>query len=84
MSKLTYTEKNNELYTNTTYYKTTFNNIILGSLIMTEDGFYKWFPTDFNGSCIEEWVLLDIANKLKELNKDINKNIKDYFQNKEK
>lgn len=75
MSKLTYN-------TNDTGYGISFNNINLGDLVYLEDGFYHYFPINYKSSCISSWVLKDIANKLDELNKPYEEEIKKYFNSK--
>ena len=46
------------------------NEISLGEFRQLEDGFYNWFPSNFNGSCMSSWVLKEIYEKLESLNKD--------------
>lgn len=74
MSKLTYI-KCGEFPS----YTVKFNTVLLGSLRTVEDGFYYWFPTEFEGSCVAAWVIRDISNKLDELNKEWNEIIEKEF-----
>ena len=60
-------------------YTIDFNKIELGEFVMLEDGYYSWFPPYFNGSCLDQWVILDIGNKLVELNRDWDNKIKEEF-----
>jgi hypothetical protein len=75
MSKLTFNEisKNN--------IEISFNKIGLGSLILLENGYFNWFPTNFNGSCIDKWVLIQIVEKLNELNRDYENQLNENFKN---
>lgn len=52
----------------------------LGRLIQSDDGFYYWFPCDFEGGCISNWVLKVIYDKVEELNKEWNQIIENEFK----
>lgn len=70
MTKLTYTSG---IYNS---FAVSFNNISLGELIIDDDGYYVWYPSQKYGY-LEAWVLKDIANKLEELNKPWDDKIKE-------
>lgn len=65
MSNLTYTPIGNNESLNVS-----FKNLSLGELIITEDGFYNWFPINDRKGYLSSWILKDIAAKLDELNSD--------------
>lgn len=44
------------------------NGVYVGDLVQDVDGFYKWWPTKGNGY-IDEWFLLCMYQRLKEMNK---------------
>jgi hypothetical protein len=75
MSKLTFTEisKSN--------IEVSFNKINLGSLICIEDGFFYWFTPNFKGTCIANWALIQIIDKINELNMEYKKSLDEYFSN---
>lgn len=63
------------------YYKTNNDSISLGDLICLEDGFFNWFPPNYDGSCVDYYTLKTITDKLFELNKDWEKQLNNYFEN---
>ena len=60
-------------------YEVSFDKIKLGELEMNDDGFYYYFPFIMNGGAISGWILLEIGNKLEELNTGYNRTISNYF-----
>lgn len=56
------------------------NGVSLGQLFAKEDGFYDWWPTQWNGGYIPSYILREIADKLDELNQEWGKNIDEYFE----
>lgn len=56
-------------------YHIVFGKNKLGKLVKLEDGFYEWFPPNFNGAYISSWSLYQIYNKIQSLNEDWEKEI---------
>lgn len=51
-------------------YHIIFGKKELGKLVKLEDGFYEWFPPNFNEAYISAWVLYQIYDKIQSLNED--------------
>ena len=51
-------------------------NKYLGDFIMEIDGYFVWYPDFSNFGFYSDYVLLELGNKLKELNKDWDNKIK--------
>ena len=60
-------------------YKHTDHDTYFGDFIISDDGFYHWFPKKSNGGYISAWLLRALADKLDELNKDWNDTINKEF-----
>lgn len=59
-------------------YLVSFKEVKLGEIAMLEDGVYYYFPYLITGA-ISGWVLLEIYQRLKELNNDYEKMLNDYI-----
>lgn len=54
------------------------NGVYIGDFLVGDDGFYYWWP-EFKSGCLDEGFLLDVYNNLKELNKEWDAQIQQYF-----
>lgn len=52
------------------------NNHCLGDLCKLEDGYYQFFPSDTLGGCWSAYILREIADKLDELNDQLDQEVK--------
>lgn len=53
------------------------NNVFMGDMIIGDDGYYAWWPNeDLRAGYIPSWVLRELADKLDELNKDWDEQLK--------
>lgn len=43
------------------------NRVVLGELLVKEDGFYDFWP-NLSGGCWPEWLLTELSETLKKLN----------------
>lgn len=60
-------------------YKVLYSNgALLGQFMRLEDGYYVFFP-DLNGGAWDGFLLQEISSTLYELNKDWDKEVKEYF-----
>lgn len=56
------------------------NNKLIGHFILSDDGYYQFAPYDIDGGLWSDYVLLEVANKLKAINKPWDDEINDYFE----
>jgi hypothetical protein len=55
------------------------NGVIVGDVMMKEDGYYDWWPELSDGGCLAAHFLRGIADLLDELNAPWDRNIDAYF-----
>lgn len=56
------------------------NGVYIGDLLMKEDGFYDWWPSESSrGGYWPSYILRSFADKIDELNKPYEESIKEYF-----
>jgi hypothetical protein len=56
------------------------NNVLMGDIMMDNDGFFYFWP-DLKGGFWEAYILLELGNKLNELNKPWEDEVNKYFDN---
>jgi hypothetical protein len=61
-------------------FKAVFHNgVEVGEFIILEDGYYAFFPNLSRGGAWDEYLLKMISDTLKDLNKDWEAKLKEYF-----
>lgn len=55
------------------------NNKLLGCFMVSEDGYYNFWPLESITGYYSSDMLLELGDKLKAINKDWNDNINEYF-----
>ena len=60
-----------------------YNKVYMGDIVISDDGYYVWWPDHTREGYIESHVLRTLADKLDELNKAWDDEIHEYFDKQE-